>query len=259
MGAGPVQGQVHGVSEGIVAALQRAVADAQDSQQASKTGTRYPFGVTLMARKYEALVTALEDMGEVMSVPMKGSPFRLVLIEGCLLYPFKYANDATVAISEARISDRLVSDRVRGIFGKFSPSSYVQDGLFDGEEEAESETVALNAAMQALPPDTKLVLVAFACNEKAGLINAWWGEAELADDYGRLNWHGKPEEIRLPVELQAGGRPRAVLARDADTAAARFDSGDMPGLMTGLRTPSDGEAAGEDEVSPAPETAHERN
>jgi hypothetical protein len=240
-----------------VEALQVAVAHAQDAQQVSRTQTKYPFGWVLLARKFEALVTALEDMDGAARVPLKGSPFELVLIDGCLLYPFRYAEDATVAIGEARISDRMVSTRIKAMFGRFSPSAYEQGVLFGEEEdeEGEAEAAVLSAMMNALPPGTRLVLVAFACNEKAGLINAWWGEAGLADDYGRLNWHAQPEEIKLPSVPQPGDRVLALAGADGDRLAVRFDSGDMPSLVTGLRAPLDGRAAGEGEEPLGPEAA----
>jgi hypothetical protein len=202
-------------------------------------------------------VAALRDMDGVKLVRTAGSVFQMVVLNGCLLFPFRYAHDARIPIGEARITDRYVSGRVRALFARFGPCpAYDQGLLFPDDSEQESEMADLGPALDELPADTRLVLIAFACNDQAGLINAWWGEAELVDDYGRLRWTSRPEQLRLPVGHHHAGkqsRPATEEAADAQLTT-RFDSGDMPQLATGIRPrvsqDADGAAAMDNEGSP---------
>ena len=235
------------IRQSVAGALQEAVANAQNAQVAGSSPTRYPFGATLFARKYETLAAALADVEGVRLVKPKGSPFPLVLLNGCLLLPFRYAQDSKTSIGEARISDRHISSRIRVLFDKFAPQLYHQDTLFaiGAESDEEDDNDVLGPALEQLPADTRLILIPFACNEKAGLLNAWWGEAGLADENGHLLWVSPPEKLTLPAAPAADRRPAAVTG-PAETAT-RFDSAELPDIATTLRPK--GQTSQEDEQS----------
>ena len=243
--------RAHQVQQAVVDALVGALDDAQNAQQVSKSGTRHTFGATVMARKHERLAAELGDMDGARLVRTAGSPFPLVLVNGCLLFPFRYAQDAKVPIRDARVTDRRVSGRVRAIFTRLAPRpAYEQGLLFPEDSEQESEIADLGPAFDELPQDTKLVLIAFAGNDQAGLISIWWGEADLLDEYGRLRWTSPAEQLRLPAEAQV----RPVLNPTSAETAARFDSGDIPPLTTEVRPPAEHDArqdvAPDDEGAP---------
>lgn len=245
--------RAHQVSQGVAEAMLQAVNDAQNAQGISGSKTRYTFGGALLSRKHERLVDAFRDMEAVQFVPVPGSAFQFVVINGCLLLPFRYAHDATVPITEARISHRHVSARLQAIFAKLTRPTYQQEMLFTGDSDEESELAALSPALDQLPAGTRLVLVAFACNDQAGLLNLWWGEGELADEYGRLRWISRPEQLRLPAE-SGNARPWLITSEPDAETAARFDNGEMPGIATQLRPR--GQAIGESEELPvSPEAA----
>ena len=232
--------RTHQVRRGVVEALQQALNDAQNAQQVSRSTTRHPFGATVLTRKHETLAAVFRHMDGVQIVRSAGSPFDLVVLNGNLLFPFRYAQDATVPIREARITDRHVSERIRMLFSRFGPRpAYKQDSLLPEDADQEPELAALGPALAELPADTRLVLVAFACNDQAGLINAWWGEAELTDELGRLRWVHPAEELPLPKDPPAGGQLGAVQRPPGEgpQPPARFDSGDIPGLATETRDP----------------------
>jgi hypothetical protein len=235
------------VRQSVADALQEAVTNAQDAQTAGSSPTRYPFGATLFARKYETLAAAMADVEGVRLVKPKGSPFPLVLFNGCLLLPFRYAQDSRTSIGEARISNRHVSDRMRGLFDKFAPQRYHQGTLFGigAESDEEDDNDVLGPALEQLPADTLLILIPFACNEKAGLLNAWWGEAGLADKNGHLLWVSPPEKLALPTAPADNRRP-ATVTGPAETVA-RFDSAELPDIATTLRPK--GQTSQEDDQS----------
>jgi hypothetical protein len=218
----------------IVEALQTALNDAQDAQQTSHASTRHPFGFTLMARKYEVLAEKLADMDDVRVVRLVGSAFSLVIVGRNMLLPFRYAKDATVPIHQARITDGQVSGRMRQLFARFGPHPlYVQESLLPHETPASDDETLL----ADFPDDTRLIVIPFAGNEQAGLINAWWGEAALDGVTGALNWVRRPEQLPLPTRPLAPVRPQL---------AGAFDTGELPGLVTyprSSRTGTDGQPA----------------
>jgi hypothetical protein len=78
--------------------------------------------------------------------------------------------------------------------------------------------VPVAEALSDLGDDVSLVLIAYACNAHAGLLDAWWGEAELLDRTGSLRWHHCEE---IPLAAAAGAEQTAL-------PAAAFDQGAMP-------------------------------
>jgi hypothetical protein len=210
--------------DAIVEALRTALSDAQDAQQISRASTRHPFGATLMARKYEVLAEKLADLEGVRDVPLAGSPFSLVIVGRNMLLPFRYAKDASVPIHQARITDGQVSGRMRQLFSRFGPHPlYIQEALLPYETPASGDD---EAVLADVPDGTRLIVIPFAGNEQAGLINAWWGEAALDGVTGELNWVRPPEQLPLPTRPPAAFRPES---------ARTFDAGELPGLVTSPR------------------------
>jgi hypothetical protein len=203
--------------DAIVEGLRTALNDAQDAQQTSHASTRHPFGFTLMARKYEVLAETLADMDDVRVVRLVGSAFSLVIVGRNMLLPFRYAKDASVPIHQARITDGQVSARMRQLFARFGPRPlYIQESLLPYDAQVSDD----DALLADLP---RVIVIPFAANEQAGLINAWWGEAALDGVTGALNWVRRPEQLPLPTQPATGVRPEA---------AGTFDTGELPGLIT---------------------------
>jgi hypothetical protein len=226
------------VREAIAGALQEAVNDAQNAHAAGRSGRRFTFGWALYSRKHERLTATLEaiDGLQFKLVKPKGSAFPLAFVNGCLLLPFRYATDAKTSIWEARVTQKHVSDTMHALFGKFTQAQYLQGALFADDPVAEEEeSDILGTALQELPDGTRLVLIAFACNEQAGLLNAWWGEGELSDTQGHVRWHGIPEELRLPAESPV--RNLRLLPGNVTEPASprRFDNAEIPPIDTQLR------------------------
>lgn len=201
-----------------------ALENALDAQKVAQTDHLHPFGFTLMSRKFEALAEAFEDLGDVRVVKPGGSQHELVVLDGKLLFPFRYAKDRSISVMSARIGDGRPSALVQALFNRFGPEPRMRQlALHDIAPHA----VPVAEALGDLPEDTRLVLIAYACNAHAGLLDAWWGEAELLDRTGSLRWH-HCEEIPLVQESAAPAR------REGEAAA--FDQGVLPSPALNPRT-----------------------
>lgn len=212
------------IRQGIAEALSVALENALDAQKVAQTDHLHPFGFTLMSRKFEALAEAFEDLGDVRVVKPGGSQHELVVLDGKLLFPFRYAKDRSISVMSARIGDGRPSALVQALFNRFGPEPRMRQlALHDIAPHA----VPVAEALGDLPEDTRLVLIAYACNAHAGLLDAWWGEAELLDRTGSLRWH-HCEEIPLVQESAAPAR------REGEAAA--FDQGVLPSPALNPRT-----------------------
>ncbi|WP_169951242.1 hypothetical protein [Microbispora sp. H11081] len=215
------------IRQGVAEALALALENAQDAQRTARTDHLHPFGFTLMSRKFEALARAFADMADVEIIKPPGSQHELVVLGGNLLFPFRYAKDRSVSVVNARIGDGRPSGLVQALFNRFGPDPRAEQLTLGGVEAALPEPVTPAArALTRLPEDVRLVLIAYACNARAGLLDAWWGEAELLDRTGSLRWHHY-EEIplagALPTELPVG-LPTPVPAGQESA----FSGGAMP-------------------------------
>jgi hypothetical protein len=204
------------IRQGVAEALSVATENAQDAQKMAQTDHLHPFGFTLMSRKFEALAEAFEDVGDVRVVRPGGSQHELVLLDGKLLFPFRYAKDRSLSVMSARIGEGKPSVLTRALFDKFGPEPTMRQlALHD----VAPEIAPVAEALTDLPEGTSLVLIAYACNAHAGLLDVWWGQAELLDRAGSLRWH-----VCEPIPLV---RDTSSAVRATEPAAV-FGQGVMP-------------------------------
>ncbi|MGW0192474.1 hypothetical protein [Nonomuraea sp. NPDC003201] len=216
--------RVPAIRQAIAEALSVALDNARDAQTAAQTEHTHPFGFTLMSRKFEALAKAFEDMGDVRIIKPAGSPHELVVLDGKLLFPFRYAKDRSIGVMSARIGEGRPSALVQALFNRFGPEPRMRQlSLHDLAPQA----VPVAEALSDLPDDTSLVLIAYACNAHAGLLDAWWGEAELLDRTGNLRWH-----VCEPIPLAQD----ATTAGQSGAQPAAFDQGALPTPALNPRT-----------------------
>lgn len=81
------------VCAALVDALHRALANAQDAHKISKSKKLFTFGVAQASRRYECIVEALKETDGAQVIKPKGSPHELVVLNGNLIYPFRYSKD----------------------------------------------------------------------------------------------------------------------------------------------------------------------
>lgn len=215
----------------VAESIFEAIGNGQDAQKAAGTGKQHPFGFTLMSRKFETLDRAFEDMADVTKVRPRGSIHNLTVVSGNLLFPFCFAKDRSVNVMKAQIGgDNKLSGLLHVLFALFGPERTIEQlTIIDtGDDEESARLAAVADSLARLPEGTKLVLVAYACNSQAGLLEIWWGEAELLDKQGNLKWH-QCEEIPLPKAPPADGQlPGSIGGPTGSPNTPRFDEGPMP-------------------------------
>ncbi|GII86695.1 hypothetical protein Ssi03_46850 [Sphaerisporangium siamense] len=222
------------VRQRLATSLREAAENAQDAQKWSRSDKRYAYGSTLMARRYEALVAGFRDEPGFQVIRPYRSPHHLVVLDGNLFLPFRFAEDDFTPVSEARVSDGRVSALARELFTRYGPRTiYQQQELDLGVLEDEDEAEDVLPLLRRLPADTRLIPVAYAANARAGLLRLYWGEAELIDDRGHIYWlHCEP----IPLRESSPWVPQAL---PLGSPAARFDAAAEPGLDLAHRSALD--------------------
>ncbi|GIF50778.1 hypothetical protein DFJ67_0529 [Asanoa ferruginea] len=218
------------VARVVPQAIAVAVARQIEAHRASGLRTRHAYGGAWPAQ-YEELVSALAQHPGVEIVRPRGWAVHLVLLNGCLLVPFRFAEQLTTGLTDPQVTRKL-NKSCRQLLGEFGPEATIeQPSLFEGlfPPSTEPETEAAPRLLGESEPDA-IVLVVFAANEDAGLLRVGFAEAALPDN-GDLQWR-HIEWLPLPtVPGTVGvGRPVGVPdpRRSPGTGAARFDDAPLP-------------------------------
>jgi hypothetical protein len=237
------------VCAALVNALHRALANAQDAHKISKSKKLFTFGAAQASRRYECIVEALKEMDGAQVIKPKGSPHELVVLDGNLIYPFRYSKDSNTPIHQARVTEKKVSGLISELFTFYGPEP-LQPSLFDQPDE-EAEETERTPVLTTLPAGTRLMLLAYASNDHAGVLNAWLGEGELGER-GRVRWlPGRYEQLPL-ISPASGGEnrgdgqtgplgpipgPRLTGPAGGAAVVPRFDDDDMPSVPLTARAP----------------------
>lgn len=190
----------------VPAALRAAHGRARAAHVGSGLETNDAYGGTLWLIQHEELIACANAIGTASVIRPPGSRYSLLVVNGVVLYPWRYAADRTTQIEDARLREP-VSELRRTLFGALTPSVVAtqEPTLFDDVGDEEARAVAVAAERDAAEPTSRyarMVLIAYASNPQGGILAAEWGDASLLDD-GRVRWaYHEP----LPLHLsQEGG------------------------------------------------------
>lgn len=238
----------------IPAALQAAHSRARAAYIGAALSSNDAYGGPLWLIQHEELVAHTAGLGKVIRPPR--SRYELRVVNGVVLYPWRYASDRT-ALEEAQLR-KPVSGVRRSLFDALAsdvpaPLPTLFDDQFD--EAAEVPPVA----DEFDPQYARLVLVAYASNPQSGILAIRWGEADLLDD-GRLRWGPHYPLPLQPPQADAGRvagtgsgpTPPIRPVRPAGPAAGRrFDDAPLDEPVLGRQTPGVPPPA-EPEPNPSP-------
>ncbi|MEZ0064347.1 putative membrane protein [Streptacidiphilus sp. MAP12-20] len=235
----------------VQAALGRALravqTNAEQAHYDAQSQKNHVYGIARWAGQYERIADEVGALSGATKIKPRGFPFELVHVGRGLLYPFCYAK-SKADVRQARIPN--VSGLVRDLF-TFAPALRVMQDMLDPFQNDETEMEhELRGQLATLPPETRLVLVPFACNT-SGFLDAYWGVAALNQVDGRLEWQQVPDPLALPAATARPGTIPSPSSEPIPAPAVRsFDSGEEPPLNfnqrpaseTGLDVPPETEA-----------------
>lgn len=198
-----------------LAIAQQAAWRVQESAVKEGASNARAYG-SMWETRYHCLVEQLSDLEGFRTYHPRGAPYKLVLLNGRLLIPFRHSTTLTEPIGTAKLGNE-VPMKVSRHFG-VQPSPTLFDDYADEIEDA------------AVPEHVAVIYIAYVANAGSDqLLRAWWGEAASLEEDGHLNWN--PEE--LPVDAADLASPLTLAGASAD--APGFDQGAEPGLDMALR------------------------
>lgn len=220
----------------IPAALAVAHTRARAAHDAARSTKLRVYGTTLWECQHEELVSAAISVDDDVKVAKFGG-YELPVLADKVLFPLRYADRSGVPVERARLPQPVSQQRQR-LFGAHAPEVERPHPYLD-ESWADFDLPEDYEAFPQLGDDAELIVVAYACNLEAGVMNIEWGRAEHVGG-GELLW-GE----HTPLRLTSSGLAVAATHSDKSTstgqsaATPRFDAGAEPGLTFGLRHPGD--------------------
>ncbi|MFD0276905.1 hypothetical protein ACFVHB_23785 [Kitasatospora sp. NPDC127111] len=167
----------------------RAHERARGGHEGVHTQTHEAYGHGLYAAQYEELVTGLAGLPG--AEPVRLQARTVVVVAGHVVFPIRYAKkDVPVTAARLRRASGLRADLIRRHGPE--PRQFTLDLGIELPEDDEPHMDLLR-----LSPDTKLVIVAYACALASGVVRLEWGSAELRREDRALLWHYH-EPLPLP-------------------------------------------------------------
>jgi len=221
----------------IPEALREAHVRARRGHDAAQLATLEVYGHGLACAQFEELARRIGGLDRARLAKLYR--YWVAVLDGCVVYPIRYADDSVTEPTAARVR-RPVSGLRRRLFTAHGPDP-LQPSLDESLDLPTTDD--LRAAFPQLGEDTRLIVVAYACNVDGGVLRAAWGEAELHTDDGSLTWH-RLEPLRLPEqEVAEDTRPSApvtvgggISAAGPSSVSRRFDEAPEPSPVLAPRT-----------------------
>ncbi|WP_033826294.1 hypothetical protein [Kitasatospora sp. MBT63] len=165
----------------VPACIIRAHERAQGGHEGVHTQTLEAYGHGLYAAQFEELSAGLSQLPGTELVRLQAR--TVAVIAGHVIYPYRYAKkDVPVSTARLRSSSGLRADLIR----RHGPDPRQPELDLGLELPDEDEP---HAHLARLSPDTKVVLVAYACSSADGIVRLEWGSAELHSQDRSLIWH----------------------------------------------------------------------
>lgn len=182
------------LTETIPTCLVEAHDRARHGHEGVHTQTLEAYGHGLHAAQYEALAVGLAPLEGATSRRLQGR--TVMLIGSNAIYPIRYAKK-DVPVTEARL--RKAAGFRADLIRRHGPEP-MQQALDLGLDELDEEHVHPDVAL--LPPDLRLIIVAYACSMERGVMRIEWGTAELRREDRYLIWHSH-EPLHPPATPRA--------------------------------------------------------
>ena len=217
----------------LVEIVPKAVKQAHEYAAAAQGsgGTRHldPYGHTLKNTQHECLVDALRKTPGTKRFQPHGASFELIQLTTThvTLLPWRYGTNSKASRLKVRMRPSgLRRDLLSG--PKENPNQYSLEQADLSEAELEAQMAEHDAVWSQLRRMARVVTIGFASSPH-GIYDLGWGEVELVDDNGTVNWlHWEPlalVEGSAAGKTESRGHLRAVTAPDQGerSVGPRFD------------------------------------
>lgn len=234
------------VMEHVVKGLRRGQRAARSVQIAARgygATDNHPYG-SMWNSRYQMVVEQFElaDLPGYEAIKPKGASYRLAVVNGRVLIPFRHATTMNKSITQAKLGS-LIPRRIsrdngvlpeRTLFDE--PDAPVTDSTDrSGQVDAGEGPTVAEVAATARALNLKVIYIGYVANADSDEIQAaWWGTPTSLEDDGSMVWSPERLDMSIATELRvvsdhvASGDADAPDTGTADTPG--FAQGDEPGL-----------------------------
>lgn len=229
---GDAAGEVAGhVVRGLIRG-QRGARLVQAAARAEGATDNYAFG-SMWNTRYQVIVEQFElaDLPGYEVIKPKGASYRLVVVNGRVIIPFRHATSMNKPVGQTKLGSliprRLARDSgvlpERTLFDDLDSGIDVADGV-------ESPTVG-EVAAEARALNLKVVYVAYVANADSDEIQAaWWGTPASLEDDGSMVWFPEQLDLSIAAEVTARVAGPTLGVVGVGVNSPGFAQGDEPAL-----------------------------
>lgn len=252
----------HDVAKYVVKGLirgQRSARHVQSTARAAGAVDNYAYG-SMWNTRYQMFVGQFElaDLSGYEVIKPKGASYRLVVVNGRVLIPFRHATSMNKPIDQAKLGS-LIPRRIARDNGVLPERTLFDepDGVIAGAEDPTDSPTIGDVVTAARVMNLTVIYVGYVANADSDEIQAaWWGTPLSLEEDGSMRW--LPEQLDLSIaddgvigSLSAGLRGVATVI-----GAPGFAQGDEPALKVTARPRTNDLPVSEAEPS-MPDTAAE--
>jgi hypothetical protein len=211
---------------------QRSARMVQAAARAEGATDNYAFG-SMWNTRYQVIVDQFElaDLPGYDIIKPKGASYRLAVVNGRVLIPFRHATSINKPIGQAKLAS-LIPRRIARDSGVLPERTLFDepDATPDADDVTDSPTVG-EVAADARALNLQVVYIGYVANADSDEVQAvWWGTPVSLEDDGSMVWF--PERLDLSIAADdttsatdTGLRPVGIPAD-----APGFAQGDEPAL-----------------------------
>jgi hypothetical protein len=189
---------------GMLRYCHRGMADAQEQAPIKSQGV---YG-QMWRSVHEEFEERFGSLATVQLYRPKNAPYRVLVVNGTALFPWRYAHDARTELDRASFGPG-VSDTRKAVLGGVDLPDMLPFGetTTPSSPEEAAEIERYRAEFRETAAQHPVVVVAYASNPDA-LLNAFWGDIKRLREDGTLEWGWRePLDIGTPTPPGHGLKP----------------------------------------------------
>lgn len=243
------------VARYVVKGLMRGQQVARTVQLAARAEgatDNYAYGSMWNAR-YKMVVDLFElaDLPGFEIIKPKGASYRLAVVNGRVLIPFRHSDSLKKPVSQAKLGSLIPRrlSREAGVLPEHTLFDELDDVKTHAEGAVESPSVG-EVAAEARALGLTVVYVGYVANPDTDEIQAaWWGTPISLEDDGTMSWSPERLDLRLAEDESTQATGAGLRVAGTSSSAPGFAQGEEPHLAMDSKLRKDERPASEAEIN----------
>ena len=210
--------------QAVSSALNESYVRSRDAQDVSGARQFQPFGHTLATLQYQLLAEQVAALLPGRYRTEKLDQYELAVVGNYVLYPLRSADPKATRAKDGMVR-KPVSKLRRRMFAALGPTPQ-QPAILPELEAAEPSAQDIRALLARLGPQSRLAAISYVCRFDTGIVDIYWGEAEMNPRDGSLHFHDG--ENLLIASSQSPAHTTHLSSSPSPATARTFDGGTPP-------------------------------